>query len=92
MVKILCQSDKRLQRKQKTQEKEQSEIADPHQDFCVVFVYWCYVMKERHNWNCYFITAGSDDRVPRCPAFIEHLTLTHDVFHYYSIEFRMGLK
>ena len=26
------------------------------------------------------------------PALIGHLTLTHDIFHYYSSEFRMGLK
>ena len=64
---------------------------------CGVCVLLYCVIKKRHNENCHFITADSDDWVPRHPTLMQprfdrHLTLTHDVFFYYSIEFRMGLK
>ena len=37
---------------------------------CGICVLVCYEMNKRHNWNCHFITAGSDDRVTRCPSFM----------------------
>ena len=56
---------------------------------CGVCVLVCYIINKRHNLNCHFRSARSDDRVPRRPALIGHLT--HDVFlNYYSIEFRIG--
>ena len=65
------------------QEKEQSEIADPRQDlFCVVYFVWYLwtgVLHSRHNYNCHFITAGSDDRVPRRPVLMQpHFECTPD--------------
>ena len=29
------------------------------------------IMTNNNNWNCHFITAGSDDRVPRRPALMK---------------------
>jgi len=71
--KIVCKIEacERVRRQKVTRKRAIRDcIPSPGLLLCGVCVLVCYVINKRHNWNCHFITAGSDGQVPRRPALI----------------------